>query len=350
MRIGAVLLALCLCVPCCSSGGGGDDGEDPDLTDKYSCDGAPAQCLRFGAGWQFSGMTVLDTPALADVCVIRLSDGRYRLYANSAADETPNNRVFCSWISNDAVSFVKEPGIRLQGDGLFRPWVVEMPNGDFRLYYTDQTQMASYYGAKAMKSALSADGLAFAVEAGERLTCLLSGNESNGLGSGRVLPLPDGRYRMYYSGFQGDNVRILSAISDDGLAWVRESGVRVDNTTFCPEKRDTGLFAPFRTSDGIFHLILGTTRCEAGWKNAQSGFFDFSSPDGLAFTGLRNYLVAGYYRASAYTGKPDDPRVDPQDPAAVMTPQGLRVYFDLWDGDQMIAESGNYGMINTGIR
>jgi hypothetical protein len=287
---------------------------------------------------------------LADVCVVRLTDGHYRLYANSAADEGPGNRVFCSWISDDSVHFEKEPGFRLQGDGLFRPWVIQMPTGDFRLYYTDQTQMASWSGAKAIKSAVSADGLVFELESGERLTSTLTGNETDGLGTGRVIALADGRYRMYYFAFEGEYCRILSAVSDEGLVWTRESGVRIDSTTFCPEQRSAGLFGPIRTSDGITHLFVATIRCGSGWKDSQAGIFDFRSSDGLAFTGQRNYLVAGYFRSSTYSGKVSDPRVDAQDPAAVMTADGLRLYFDLWDRSQMIAESGCYSMLNRNIK
>ena len=43
-----------------------------------------------------------------------------------------------------------------------------------------------------------------------------------------VIPLPDGRWRMYYEARVTDQpTTILSAVSEDGLAWRREPGVRV---------------------------------------------------------------------------------------------------------------------------
>ncbi len=55
----------------------------------------------------------------------------------------------------------------------------------------------------------------------------------------------------------------------------------------------------------------------------------------------------GYYRAESYHGNPGDPAVIARDPAAVLVPSGLRMYFGLYDGNVLIPESGIYGMSTT---
>jgi len=53
--------------------------------------------------------------------------------------------------------------------------------------------------------------------------------DSIGVSDPRVIPLPDGRFRLYYSGQDRFlNQRIFSAISSDGLSWTKEAGVRID--------------------------------------------------------------------------------------------------------------------------
>ncbi len=54
-----------------------------------------------------------------------------------------------------------------------------------------------------------------------------SGQDSQGAFAPQVVRLDDGRFRLYYAGFDGQRVRILSAISEDGTQWSREAGVRL---------------------------------------------------------------------------------------------------------------------------
>lgn len=63
-------------------------------------------------------------------------------------------------------------------------------------------------------SAISSDGLTWTKESGIRI---------DGGGNPDVIELPDRTYRMYYE----SSNQILSATSTDGLTWIKESGIRL---------------------------------------------------------------------------------------------------------------------------
>jgi hypothetical protein len=46
----------------------------------------------------------------SDPCILRLDDGRYRLYYAEAIDEGSGFWGIISWISNDGSSFIRENG------------------------------------------------------------------------------------------------------------------------------------------------------------------------------------------------------------------------------------------------
>lgn len=76
-------------------------------------------------------------------------------------------------------------------------------------------------------SAFSTDGLQWAKDPGVRMDVHKPDAMLRVL-CPDVIPLPDGRWRMYYEARVKDQPTIiLSAVSDDGLEWQREPGVRV---------------------------------------------------------------------------------------------------------------------------
>jgi hypothetical protein len=157
--------------------------------------------------------------------VVRLPDGRYRMYVNDG----PGHGV-ASFISSDGLSFTKEVGERLGQGGAgaldciaSHPWVVQM-DGGYRMYYQgdancvqgDQGQQHAF----RIFSAFSPDGLTFKRE-GVRVDV----GGTTGLvtaAHGRILRLSDGSYRMYFSanlaGKDGP-ADVIGASSRDGLTW-----------------------------------------------------------------------------------------------------------------------------------
>ena len=157
---------------------------------------------------------------LADTSAIRLEDGRVRLYTFAQGVGV----VSAISITADGLTFVREEGARLP-DGSGMPRAVAVPGG-VRLFYTS---------GNGIKSAFSADGLTFSLEAGFRITA-----EAAGFGDGMagatsgatVTQLADGRFRMYFSdlprpGEAAGGHRVKSAVSSDMLTWTVEEGIRL---------------------------------------------------------------------------------------------------------------------------
>lgn len=162
--------------------------------------------------------SVFTNDNLNNVEVVKLNDGRYRMYYHER-NQTK------SAISSDGKTFTLESGTRVAGD---MPATIKLGDGKFRMYFKDS--------GGNIKSAVSSDGLSFTVEAGTRLSKGPAGSlDSGSLIHPSVVTLPDGSFRMYYDGVnttsinQGpDNWSIMSAKSKDGLAWEKDSGVRID--------------------------------------------------------------------------------------------------------------------------
>jgi len=323
--------------------------DNDDTTPKpYTCNGTPATCLRLGSGWTYEGVILNMSQAGnggPDPVVIRLDDGRYRLYY--AVGDTPDDPDWwgmVSWISDDGLNFTKEAGYRFEGYTLFSHWIVRNPDGSFRMYWLDQKQgQVNAMGYAAVKSALSTDGgWTFIGEPGERLTFSGTGYETNGIGGGRVLLLADGRFRMYYGG-TSDYSRVLSAISTDGLSFTREAGVRLDK--LCPPEGGAPGVTPFTDAQGATHTFLWGTRCSGNYENSKAGLFDGMTADGLTLAIAGSPFVEGYSKDGTMSTV-----VGPQDHTVVQTPQGLRVYFILYGPGGMVSETALYSVINTSIK
>jgi hypothetical protein len=341
----AVLLALVSC---------GDSPAPPDDTTPkpYTCSGTPATCLKWGSGWTYEGVVLTKeqtSPGGADPWVVRLDDGRYRLYYAVAIDEPTAWWGIVSWISDDGLQFTQEAGFRLQAYTIFQFCVVRDPDASWRMYWLDQKQgFVNGQGNKAIKSALSTDGgWTFTEEAGERLTYSGTGNELNGIFSGKVLLLPSGSFRMYYTGVGSDHGRTLSAISANGRDFTREDGVRLD--VLCPPEAYPGNVTPLIDALGAYHTFTRAVRCTGDYENPISGLFDGTTADGLTLTIASSPYVRGYSKDGTNANV-----VDPQDFCPVQTPQGLRVYFILYNSgsstNQVIPETALYSVINPAIK
>lgn len=86
---------------------------------------------------------------------------------------------------------------------------------------------------REVRSAISEDGLAFEEEPGIRLAAG-GKNDPASIAHPHVVALPGGGYRMYYDGERAPRPNgpsfghaILSAVSKNGLAWRKEPGIRV---------------------------------------------------------------------------------------------------------------------------
>jgi uncharacterized protein (TIGR03437 family) len=160
--------------------------------------------------------------------VFQLDDGTFRLFCCSGSG-------IGSAISKDGLNFTIEAGVRLAGTGragdpesiVCDPSMVRLPDGRYRLYYKGSDGPGGPGQAvHRVYSAVSADGLNFTRE-GLRLES--KDTVDNGWASvPEVVRTFDGRYRMYYvSNGPPERTGLVSAVSDDGLNFTREPGVRM---------------------------------------------------------------------------------------------------------------------------
>ena len=168
---------------------------------------------------------------------ISLPEGGYRLYYYSGEPERRAQGVtgcIVSSFSEDGEAWTREPGLRVDAHApdaenrTLCPDVVSLPQGGYRMYY----QAHSATGRGVVLSSCSANGLDWTREEGVRFAV------SNAVcGSPRCVPLEDGRWRLYCheypdeptgTGIHTDN-HVISAISADGLDWVRDEGICLDN-------------------------------------------------------------------------------------------------------------------------
>jgi hypothetical protein len=209
---------------------------------------------------------------LADTSGVRLADGRVRLYTFAQG----RGIVSAVSLTTEGLTFVPEAGARLP-DGSGMPRVVALPDGRIRLFFTS---------GDGIRSAISADGLAFTVEPGFRLTAEaagFSGTNVRATSGATVTTLADGRFRMYFSDLPrpGDppgHHLVKSAISTDMLAWTVEAGVRLG--TGAPVLTGSAEH-PFALAnpDGSVTLYYGVF----GATGKAEGVYQSTSIDGLTF-------------------------------------------------------------------
>lgn len=327
-----------------------EDNPGEKTAERYSCDGTPAQCLKIKSGWTFEGK--ITDEILVDPSAVKLPDGRFRIYANSSSSGA--TRTVISLISADGLNYTLESGTRIVADSdhdAFFPDVIVLPNGQFRMYLTDQRTHIGDQGAPAFISAISDNGLDFVWEPGERLRYSGTGDEAGGIRNPSVILLANGTYRMYYAGLPGTGARaakVLSAVSTDGLTWSRESGVRWDPINLCPAATNSGVNPKvFLDHTGTCHMFNAAAACDdANHKNEAIGIFEATSQDGLTFSISNTAVVQGYYIKSLYHGNPTDPFENPEDPMTVLTPAGLRMYFNCGNTSASPPDARYYSIVN----
>jgi hypothetical protein len=224
--------------------------------------------------------------------VVKMGGG-YRMYYHGFGPQRPNPEskgYILSAFSPDTEKWEKEPGVRMDAGGegaahyIWSPDVIPLLDGRYRMYYEGKTERAGGSVQSAIVSAVSGDGLVWEREPGIRL-----GNEDTSYGAPRCLYLDpgsgngDSQYRLYVSAF--DDKNIVSAVSHDGLLFDLEPGVRI------PQERaleSYTVYAPevLRLSSGGYRMYY------AGWVSApevpagskyHGRIFSAFSRDGLAW-------------------------------------------------------------------
>jgi hypothetical protein len=129
--------------------------------------------------------------------ITRLADGSWRMYFESRGPAT-RPTVICSAISSDMVEWELEDGIRLQASAdVGGPRYVALPHGRGRLYCFSRA-------TRSVVSAITSDGLTFVFEPGDRLEGGTSPQESAGITAAEAIPPSRAGepWTMFYSAWQ----------------------------------------------------------------------------------------------------------------------------------------------------
>jgi hypothetical protein len=212
-----------------------------------------------------------------------LPDGRVRLYYTA---QVPNNFAaggVFSAISTDGVHFAQEAGKRWPHT--LTDAVERLPDGRWRLYYVQEPSSTS----PGIASLVSDDGLTFNAEPGLRLANPVSGRSLTCCG---IVRLAGGRSRMYVTSqyYQANAppgpAEIYSAVSSNLYDWTLEPGVR-----------STGI-DPTARLDPSGSVLLA-------FVEGFGGIWTDSATDGLAFTGTRQTDFTGDACEPAFASLPD---------------------------------------------
>ncbi|MCX8103333.1 MAG: hypothetical protein N3E42_02675 [Candidatus Bipolaricaulota bacterium] len=94
-----------------------------------------------------------------DPDVIELPDGRLRMYFYDITQDRGEHPIY-SAISSDGLHYTLEPGVRFRLARIFDPDVIRLKDGRYRMYLNNEGHIIS---------ATSADGLSFALDPGVRV-------------------------------------------------------------------------------------------------------------------------------------------------------------------------------------
>ncbi|MBI2600035.1 hypothetical protein HYW43_03925 [Candidatus Daviesbacteria bacterium] len=122
--------------------------------------------------------------------------------------------------------------------------VVDLGDGQYRIYYSAEPETVGFEGQ--VYSAVSQDGVNWKQEEGIRMKWAIFPD---------VVKLSDGTWRMY---FQNAGV-IKSAISSDGLSWTDEPGIRIDSNEQGFSLENVGAQSTVWLEDGTFIMLYRGT-------------------------------------------------------------------------------------------
>ncbi len=200
-----------------------------------------------------------------DPAIYALPDGGARLLFVRIAGQgdpafTAQANQFFSAVAKPGEPWTFEPGVRFESPGAADPDVVPLPGGGFRMYYTrgDARGPQGKRVVPGVFSAVSEDGLTFREEAGTRVHfCSASSTVALDEGGFRMYCHLRDLFRIGPDADPG--AYVVSYISADGLSFEKEAGERVGRVPLAGQ-RAIGAAAPSvsREPDGRWRMLVTT--------------------------------------------------------------------------------------------
>jgi len=211
--------------------------------------------------WKEQGFAIEGTYADADV--IQIADSKWRMYYATQPEVQGNNLEVYSSTSTDGKTWTREAGTR-KTMATF-PDVIKLSDGRYRMYYQN---------AGVIKSAISGDGLSFTEESGTRMDKSNTASlVFDNVAAPTVAKIDDGTYVMIYRGSIATRYAsntpnpstqlLMWATSTDGLTFTKK-GIAIDsrNDTLNGQldgpdlvKWDDGKYKVFATSyTGVYEF------------------------------------------------------------------------------------------------
>jgi hypothetical protein len=233
--------------------------------------------------------------------VVPIGDGRYRMYfeGRTRTGDREVKSVIASAVSSDGIAWQQEPGIRLAAAdtsyGAPRALHIESSAAHGRTRIRLFASASPYrrdpeafhgdgdddghtgYSDRNVVSAVSDDGLTFGMEPGIRVAQDRP-LEAYSLYAPEIVRLGDGTYRMYYAAWVSApdvpagspyHGRILSAVSADGLRWVKDPGTCIDNGGKWDRAKASGPCI-IDLPDSRFRMFYEACDCEGRWRIASA--------------------------------------------------------------------------------
>lgn len=214
----------------------------------------------------------------------------YRAYGNWSGHYEGGRSDYWSTEGKNSYSLSWKP-IYDSKESMYPSFVFNGSTWLSRMYYTGYDD-----GNARILSAYSTDNITWIKEKTVKIDIGGTYDKLNAT-SPFVLKLSDGSYRMYYAGNDKAYSRILSAISvDGGVTWNKEGGVRVDRGSMY-DSRHASMPSTYKFSESSYIMYYG------GYDGTKWRILNATSVDGLSWTKQGPSINIGgeYDKLNAYS-------------------------------------------------
>ena len=218
---------------------------------------------------------------VADVSGVLLADGKLRAYVFA------QNKGIEVWDSSDGISFTRVGNAFGRDNGFGMPRVIKLTDGRYRMYNLSP---------EGISCSISSDGINFTLENVSCIGRTAFGISGNMTAPGLV-KLASGGYRAYFSTLPAKGVtsvaqKSYSATSTDGLTWTPDAGVRIGPGSSIDQSAEHP--TAINHSDGSVTIFYFDSGAHGLYYASSKDGLTFSGPTALDLSSLSpSFKTAG---------------------------------------------------------